>query len=141
MTIKQELAAKKKVALTIESGGKEPTMAEVMREVGYAEATVHSPSKLTESKGWNEALEKYLPDDKLLRKHDEALEANRVISAKIVGANANESTDDFIEVPDHPTRLKAVELGYKLKRKLGPEIIQQFNTENMEIEFIGGESK
>ena len=90
--------------------------------------TAKNPKNLTESSAWKEMMEKYLPDGKLLQKHEEALEATKW----------NDFTGEREE--DHTTRLKAVELGYKLKRKLGPEVIQQFNSENMEIEFIGNES-
>lgn len=135
MTNKQQNAAKKKVALTIANGGKEPKISTVMREVGYSEATIHTPSKLTGTDGWLEALDKYLPDEKILRKHDEALEATKTISAKIVGMDANEGTDDFIEVPDHPTRLKAVELAYKVKKRF-EDVVDNSKTLNMNVNFF-----
>ena len=77
-----------------------------MRQVGYDEATVNTPGKLTKSKGWIELMKQYLPDDKLLAKHNEALEAIKI----------NEFSGE--RLPDHNVRLKAVELGYKLKGKL-----------------------
>lgn len=86
-----------------------------MQEVGYSPNT--RPSEIVNSKGWQMLLEKHLPDDKLLTKHEEALEATKVVSARIIGKDADSRTDDFIDVPDYPTRLKAVELGYKVKGK------------------------
>lgn len=65
-----------------------------------------------------------LTDRKLLSPVREALKANRVISARVIIKSddpsvkleeATSRTDDFIEVPDHPTRLKAAELGLKLR--------------------------
>jgi len=129
-TIKQKKAVKE----VVENRG---NVSKAMLSAGYAPATAKNPKNLTESKGWNELLEKYLPDDKLLKKHDEALEANKIISANITYGEANEKTNDFIEVPDEVTRLRAVELGYKVKKKLGPDIAQQFNIGGeMTLEFV-----
>lgn len=122
MTIKQ----KKAIEYVVESGGKKP-IGQAMIEAGYDPTTAKNPSKLTESEAWKELMKTYLPDDKLLKKHDEALEATKW----------NDFTGEREE--DHTTRLKAVELGYKLKKRLGPEILQQFNSEKMEIEFINKE--
>lgn len=116
-------------------------MKTAMMEVGYAENTAIAPRNVTESKAWPELLEKYLPDDKVLSTHEAGLEANKIISAKIIG-NANENTDDFIEVPDHPTRLKAVELAYKVKGKLRDAQVNILNQGgDMSLEFSGGKDE
>lgn len=48
----------------VEKGG---TVAEAMRDAGYSENTLHTPAKLTESEGFQELMNIYLPEDKLLR--------------------------------------------------------------------------
>jgi hypothetical protein len=111
MTIKQKMALK-------EITENHRSISDAMRVVGYKPSTATKPSNLTKTKGWKELMDQYLPDDKLLAKHDEALEATKVISAKITSKDADINTDDFIEVPDHQVRLKAVELGYKIKGKV-----------------------
>jgi len=111
MTIKQKLAAQK----ILENHG---NISRAMLEVGYSPATAKTPQNLTQSKGWNELIEKYLPDDKLLQKHDEALEATKTVSAVKTSRDATADSTDFIDVPDYPTRLRAVELGYKVKGRL-----------------------
>lgn len=88
-----------------------------MREMKYSENTINTPQKVTETKSWEMLCEEYLPDNLILDTHKEAFVANRVISARTMG-NANEKTDDFIDVPDWQTRMKAVELGYKVRGKL-----------------------
>jgi len=110
--------SKQKEALKqiVENRGK--PMSQIMKDVGYSPNTAINPSNLTKSKGWNELLEIHLPDSKLLEKHNAALEANKIISANITYGEANEKTNDFIEVPDEVTRLRAVELGYKVKNRL-----------------------
>lgn len=104
--------------------GNSKSIEEAMLKSGYAPTTAHQQKNVLESKGWNELVEKHLPDDKLLAKHEEALEATKW----------NDFTGEREE--DHVVRLKAIDLAYKVKKKLGPEIMQQFNTEKMEIEFI-----
>jgi len=101
MTQKQKVAASK----IVENGG---NISKAMIEAGYSPATAKTPQKLTKSKGWKALVEKYLPDDKLLIKHEEALEAMKVITSH---------TEPDYEVPDHTTRLKAVDMAYKIKGK------------------------
>lgn len=128
-TLKQETAVKD----LLENVGK--PIGQAMLDAGYSPATAKNPDHLTESKGWNELMDKYLPDDKLLSTHDEALVANRVISAINTNKEATGGTTDFIEVPDHAIRLKAVELGYRVKGRLSNNV-QVLNQGEMSIEFI-----
>ncbi len=125
MTLKQNLVVKK----IIENHG---NISKSMREVGYKSATAKNPKNLTNSKAWPALLEKYLADDKLLSKHDEALEAVKQIGAQILidknGETIKKENEGMIEVPDYPTRLKAVELGYRVKGKLREE--EGINIEN-----------
>ena len=116
MTIKQKRLAK--------LVGISSTMKEAMIKAGYSPNTAVAPTKVTESKAWPELMEKYLPDDKLLTKHEEALEATKW----------NDFTGEREE--DHAIRLKGVELGYKLKRRLGVETLQQFNIGDLKIEVM-----
>ena len=108
MTIRQRNAIRNMVL----NGG---NARKAMLDAGYSPNTAHSSDKLTKSQGFKEIMEKYLKDDLLVKKHSEALEATKW----------NDFTGEREE--DHTTRLKAVELGYKLKRHLGPEIVQQIN--------------
>lgn len=62
-----------------------------------------------------------IPDELLERVHIEGLNANRVISANITYGDADEKTNDFIEVPDHAVRHKFLDSGYKLKGIYAPE--------------------
>jgi len=56
-----------------------------------------------------------LSDKKIVDKLLELLEAKKIISANITYGDADEKTDDFIEVPDNQTRMKALELLVKIK--------------------------
>lgn len=105
------LKQKKATTLIMESHGKLP-VSRAMLEAGYDPTTAKNPKNLTESKGWKELLEKHLPDNRLLEVHNEALDAVKIVSSH---------TEPDYTVPDVPTRLRAVELGYKVKGKLQPD--------------------
>lgn len=93
-------------------------ISKAMETVGYKKKTAKNPKNLTESKGWEELLEEHLPDSLLVKKEIEGLDANKVISANITYGEADEKTNDFIEVPDMQTRHKYLETGLKMKKKL-----------------------
>lgn len=108
MTVKQKVAAKE----IVENGR---TASAAMRIAGYSPGTMVDPGKLTRSKGFIEVMQEMgITKEHLAQVLQEGLKANRVISAKIVGKNADEQTDDFIEVPDHPTRHKFLETAIKV---------------------------
>ncbi len=68
-TVKQKLAVKK----TLENGG---NVSKAMKEAGYSKAMAKNPQKLTESLGWQELMEKELPDSNLIKVHKEGLSNN-----------------------------------------------------------------
>lgn len=78
------------------------------------------------------SIQEALPDDLLSKVHLEGLEASRIISANITYGEANERTNDFIEVADHPTRAKFLDLAYKIKGSYAPE--KHLNT-NLSVEI------
>jgi hypothetical protein len=128
-TNKQKRLAKK----ILENPSMDDITSADMVEIGYSPNT--RPNEIVKSKGWNELLEKYMPDDKLMRKHDQLLEATKVVSARTTGKDADSQTDDFIDVPDYQTQYKALELGYKVKGKLKDTNI---NTQiNIAIPILG----
>ncbi len=98
--------------------GKHRSIEQDMIASGYAPSTAKQQTEIIHAPSFEELLSKHLPDVKVMIAHEEGLEAMKVISAKIVGLPAGGNTDDFIEVPDHPTRLKAAELAYKVKGRL-----------------------
>lgn len=55
---------KRALDIMVENGG---NVSKAMREAGYSPATAKTPKKLTESEGFKELAEAYLPDDMLLR--------------------------------------------------------------------------
>lgn len=105
MTIRQ-----KKLARIL---GKNRTVQQDMIEAGYAPETARSqPKSVMKAKGWQALLEEKLPDSDLLGVHRELLD----------------SKQDQI-------RLGAVGLGYKVKGKLQPEAVNNFNVGEMSVQF------
>lgn len=99
----------KRMAKLVESGR---TLGEIMVKAGYSPNTAKAPTKVTKSKGWKVLMDEMLPDSKLLSVHEELLD----------------STQPQI-------RLGAVGLGYKVKGKLQPEAVNNFNVSEMSVQF------
>lgn len=144
-TLKQKKAIKK----LVENGGK--SVSQAMREAGYSEATAKTPSKLTKSDGWQELMDKYMPDKLIAKTHKELFKAgslakqtfndsipDKVIKKlvkKIPGAtfveiverttqDGKKRKDCYYIAPDARIRKDAVELAGKMKGKFAPEQIE-----------------
>lgn len=114
MTLRQ-----KKLAINL---GKSRTLQEAMLKSDYSKSTAHQQTNITKSKSWQKLLEEKLPDSELLQVTKDALKAQRE------------------DLPDHPTRLRAAEQGYKLKGKLTTD-----NSINIDkaivMPILGGKTK
>lgn len=92
----------------LENGG---NVSKAMREVGYSEAMAKNPQKVTKSKGYQNLLQKYLPDTHLVQKHRAFLDAPRIVRTYKKGDLETE-----VEETD-PGAIKALDMAYKLKGK------------------------
>jgi len=98
---------KRKVAKLI---GESRSMKEAMIKANYALSTASKGQAcLSKDEEFLALLEKELADSKVVRTHTEALGATRI--------HTSHTEPDRI-VPDWPTRVKAVDLAYKVKGKL-----------------------
>ena len=134
-TTKQKKAFDKMV----ENGG---NVSPAMIEAGYSENTAHTPQKLTESKGWKELMETYLPDELLGQKHRELFEQKQVsyfvfsksMSDEEIIAHVKASGIEvitvresdkgkmaFYSIPDAQAIKSGLDMGYKLKGSYAPE--------------------
>jgi hypothetical protein len=101
-TFKQKLAMKK----MLENGG---VVSRAMADSGYSPAMAKNPQKLTTTKGWQELMDEFLPDSKIIKKINEGLEATRI--------HTSHTEPDRI-VPDYNVQHKFVETSLKIKGKL-----------------------
>src|SRR3990167_1660130 len=117
-TFKQKRLAKKLVENSSLSVGR------AMIESGYSPITATHPSQVTNSIGFQQMLERYMPDTLLARTNKQALKAKRF--------------DQFQrkEVPDWTNRIKAAELGYKVRGKLIPDQLTAVSVGDISIKII-----
>ncbi len=119
-TVKQKLAVKK---ITENHGN----VSRGMLEAGYSKNTAKKPSNLTNSKGWEELMEKHLPDSLLAKVHKEGLKATKHqgVGGMAMGFEKGKMKDfghTEIEVADYAVRHKYLESAYKIKGKLVEKI-------------------
>jgi hypothetical protein len=97
------------------------TLSEALISAGYSEATAKSSADRTIQRvagksGIVGALENIgINQEFIAQKHKEGLEADKVISAKIIEKGAGAADNDFIEVPDYPVRHKHLDTIHKLR--------------------------
>lgn len=100
-------------------------------KAGYSKNTALTASnleKLINMRYWLEL--QGLTDSKLAEHAKEGLNANKVISANIIHGDADEKTNDFIEVPDWQSRHRYFETILKLQNKLKDLIIDNSKHEH-----------
>ena len=112
VTIKQKLVAEK----IVENHG---NISKTMEEVGYAKKTAKNPKNLTESKGWQELMDKYIPDSLLAKKHKELL----TIPKKVRNFVKGEIESEYEEL-DSNAISKGLDMGYKLKGRYAADKIE-----------------
>jgi len=112
------------------------------KDAGYSQVVADNPKKVTESKGWEELMDTYLPDDLLAQKHNELLNATDIghmvfpsavkdkeIRALLKTVNCTVKKIQHGEQANHVwfwarnnRALKdGLDLAYKLKGKYAPE--------------------
>jgi hypothetical protein len=122
------------------SGGKKSiSMGKVLREAGYSKQTSLKPKLVTETKGFKEELTNLMPDETIIKRHGElvnAIKLNQIVfdnsvsdleikkiiewSAgfklmKVVRKKRSKQVVCFYWSPDYMTRLVAINMGYKIK--------------------------
>ena len=117
-----------KVAKKVRKGDKVAVSRE-MQGV-YSDSFSKEPSRLIQSKGWQELMEQHLPEKDLLKVHREGLKAGKKIFKN------NNATGEIEEVgvePDYATRHKYLDTGYKLRGSYAPEKSINLNLTLLEL--------
>lgn len=104
-TMKQKRAAK----IKLENPGL--SMRQVLKQANFSKAVQDHPKDVTDSKGWNELMEEFLPDKHLTYKHREFLDSPRIISTYQRGEITN------VVEETSPQAVKALDIAYKIKNK------------------------
>ena len=94
------------------------SLTKAMIKVGYSPSTAKRTNKLTRTDGWQELLDKYIPEKSLMKVQKQGLKAGRRFH-KIIGRDENGKPLYKVEiVADYSTRHKYLETGLKLRGKL-----------------------
>lgn len=122
--------------------GKKPSVKQAAIEMGYSESYADS-GRLQKTRTWKQALDHYLPEDKLLKVHDQQLNSYRLqsmifqkqIDDEIIYElieSINAVLKKIVEIPtgkvvfyitaDNQSRNKALEMGLKLHKRLTDKV-------------------
>ena len=95
----------------VENGGKSASSA--IRKAGYGKSMSRNPQKLTKTKTWEDLMEEFMPESLISKVHNEQMSATKpvVIAGKVK------------MFPDNDARLKATDMGIKLRGKYAPDQI------------------
>lgn len=121
----------------IENGGK--SVSKAMIEAGFSPAYASNPQKLKATKKWQKILKKYLPDDKLAKKHDQLLNSSKldhfvfpattpdsdiadvfegVPGAKLITIKTNAQWKRaYFTIPHNEIQMEALKEAYRIKGK------------------------
>jgi len=129
----------------------QPTLStgEAMRRAGYSKATSVAPSKITNTKGFQELMEQYLPQEGINQKHLELLNASTIqqqeFNAHITADRIKETIESiagcelvhiqktknkqiaYYKQPDYKTRQQAVDMAHRIRGNYAPKKVQQEN--------------
>lgn len=139
-------------------------MREIMLAAGYSQSSADNPKVLVESMDWQEAMDHFLPDDKLLGVHKGLLEAKKLATAEFptwLGVDAirdmiadqggtvrnyelnpiTQMTAVWYWIPDVMAQRAALDLAYKLKGKITNKVehLGEIEVPVALVEFLGGD--
>lgn len=117
--------------------GRKVSISKEMRKAGYSRSYSESPHRLTRSKGWEQLMEGYLPDNLLAETHGELVKAVKLSHYAFPKSEDKEFIEEIIKhvpgcklvkirttkgwkrayylTPDNQSRMKAIEAAYKVK--------------------------
>ncbi len=141
---------KQVTAMTYLADNPSATVTDAMRAAGYTESTIQHPgqnfiglpSVQSAAESFQVKLDKRINSDRIISKLDKLMDAQKVVSAVIVGKDADSRTNDFIEVDDAPTQLKATQLVMQAKQLFGSIANQtnvQVNLNGLKDQYKKGE--
>lgn len=140
LPLKTKKKHKKVIETVLKNGG---SLSEAMREVGYSEAYVRNSHKLKNSKSFKALLEHHLPEEDLLIVHGKQLMSWKLNSMIFQKQVQDEDIFELMEtvgcvvkkiveiptgklvmfiMPDNQSRNKALEMAFKLHKKLTDKV-------------------
>jgi hypothetical protein len=117
--VEPTLRQKRAFNAMVENGGNK---GKALIDSGYSPATAKTPKKVTETKGWKILEQDYLGDQLLAEVHNEGLKATKP-QLKFVEVEEEDEEGNTetklkrvsVDVPDHKTRQKFLDIAYKVR--------------------------
>jgi hypothetical protein len=132
----QNIRAKLTIEKMVAKGGKPRSLACAMRESGYSESYARNPQKIKHTKFWQEYLQEFISDEKIVSTHRKLLEAQNLSTMDFpvmlsdkdlksiltsggrsiiaIERDKNKARVTFTE-PDYSTRATALDMAYKVR--------------------------
>ena len=122
--------------------GKKPSIKEAAKAEGYSESYADT-GRMTKTKSWKQMLDHYLPEDKLLKVHEQQMNSWKLQSMLFQKQVDDEDIFELMEqvncvvkkvveiptgklvfyiTPDNQSRNKALEMGLKLHKRLTDKV-------------------
>jgi len=119
------------------------SMKEALAACGYSKSIQNKPAQVTGTKSWKQLLNQYLPEDKLLKIHEQQMNSWKLQSMLFSKQVKDEDIFELMETvncvvkkvveiptgklvfyitPDNQSRNKALEMGLKLHKKLTDKV-------------------
>lgn len=130
------------------------SVGEAMRLAGYSESTSKSPQRLTNCRGWKDAVEDLIPDMDLLETHRELLSAESVDTMyfpkgmsdseiemvitsckgqKLISIiNTSKKRKVLFTRPDNPVKVSALNMAFRLRGLFSTKKCQHCSSEKSE---------
>lgn len=106
--VKVNIRRRKAISLIAKHNG---NVGAAMREAGYPVSTSKQPHRITGSQEYKDLIEEFLPDQMLLERHSEIVNAPRIHRTFIKGQIVEETEET------DPSQVRALDMAYKLKGK------------------------
>lgn len=98
--------------------------------LSYKPSVANKPSLITNTKSWQALMDEQLPEDLLAERHRELLN-KRSYRMEVTGKGKNRTAERVDDGPEAQTVLKALELGYKLRKRVGDDSVPPAQASNV----------
>jgi hypothetical protein len=135
----RQIKAAKAISENLRNKGKPKTLGKILKDAGYSKSVQESPTNVTESLGFKELIDKYLPEDMVTKVHGESLLLGKHSTYRVDARLSDKEVEKIVESvsgckliklerhkgdnwatahywePDGTNRLKAIDMAYKLR--------------------------
>lgn len=107
--------------LAIKNIGKTRTEEEALVNAHYSPSYARS-GQIKKTKGWQELMDKYLPDELIAKRHQELINKRDV---KVVKTQDGQEVAEVLDQPETQAVSKGIDMAYKLKGSYAPEQVRK----------------